>query len=279
MPRAPRPGRRLLPDRVVACLVACLLACTLALTGCGDGGSSSVDPGQVDSTTVPELGACRVLTRDDLDQASNATRTVPCTQRHNAQTFAVGSLPVRFAHAAYDDPRLGRWAFATCTQRFIRFTGADDSLAMRTILTWAWFRPSQGAWDHGARWYRCDVVGGGDRTKELLDLPTTAKGLLLGQPQDRWMVCADGATVDGSVKVPCTQQHTWRAVSTIKVGEPGDPYPGDQVVERKTKDFCSDQVGAYLGYPVDYDYGYSWFHAAEWRAGNRRSVCWARTES
>ena len=37
---------------------------------------------------------------------------------------------------------------------------------MRTVLSWAWFRPSEEAWDQGARWYRCDVVGGGDQSKE-----------------------------------------------------------------------------------------------------------------
>ena len=45
-----------------------------------------------------------------------------------------------------------------------------------------------------------------------------------------------------------------------------------------TRDFCSDSVGAWLNYPVDYDFGYTWFHEAEWEAGNRRSVCWAKTE-
>jgi hypothetical protein len=44
-----------------------------------------------------------------------------------------------------------------------------------------------------------------------------------------------------------------------------------------TRDYCSDSVGAWLNYPVDYQYGYTWFHEAEWEAGNRRSVCWAKT--
>jgi hypothetical protein len=38
-------------------------------------------------------------------------------------------------------------------------------------------------------------------------------------------------------------------------------------------------VGAFLDYPVDYDFGYSWFHEPEWTSGNRRSVCWARMTS
>jgi hypothetical protein len=93
---------------------------------------------------------------------------------------------------------------------------------------------------------------------------------------DRWLVCAAGPTVSGSVKVPCTQPHDWRAVTTISLGGQDDDYPGDRAVEVKTRDFCSKSVGAWLNYPVDYDYGYTWFHKAEWEAGNRRSVCWAK---
>ena len=78
-------------------------------------------------------------------------------------------------------------------------------------------------------------------------------------------------------KVPCTEPHQWRAVTTIKLGEPDDPYPGDRIVEVTSRDYCSDSVGAWLNYPVDYQFGYTWFHEAEWQAGNRRSVCWAKT--
>ena len=66
-------------------------------------------------------------------------------------------------------------------------------------------------------------------------------------------------------------------MTTIVLGDPEDDYPGDRLVEVRTRDFCSRSVGAWLNYPVDYDYGYTWFHEAEWEAGNRRSICWART--
>ncbi len=81
-----------------------------------------------------------------------------------------------------------------------------------------------------------------------------------------------------SKKVPCTEKHDWRAVTAIKLGKPSDPYPGDRLVQVKTRDYCSDWVGAWMNYPVGYEFGYTWFHEAEWRAGNRRSVCWAKTD-
>ena len=61
------------------------------------------------------------------------------------------------------------------------------------------------------------------------------------------------------------------------LGKKADAYPGDRLSEVRTRDFCRASVGAFLSYPLDYDFGYTWFHAAEWKAGNRRSVCWART--
>jgi hypothetical protein len=261
-------------------VVPLLLATLLVLSACSSDPDlgENADPAQVDTVEVPELGACRVLTPADVARASNATRTVDCAAKHTAQTYAVGPLPDQFEDADYDDQALGAWAYAACSKRFMAFLGADESLVMRSLVSWAWFRPSEKAWGEGARWYRCDVVGGGEQTKAYAELPETAEGLLLGRPDDDWMVCASGPTVTNSVKVPCSQPHDWRAATTIKVGEKGDAYPGDRLVQVTTRDFCSDSVGAWLGYPVDYDVGFTWFHEAEWKAGNRRSVCWARTD-
>ncbi|WP_201931577.1 septum formation family protein [Nocardioides donggukensis] len=247
------------------------------LAGCTSEADPAVDPEQVDSVAEPELGACRMLTPEDVAAPSNATRTVDCEDEHTAETYAVGTLPDKFADSDYRDAALGKFAYKTCGKGFEKFLGGDESLVMRTVLSWAWFRPSENAWAEGARWYRCDVVGGGEQSMEYSTLPTTAKGLLLGRPADRWMVCAQGPSVAGSVKVPCSQKHAWRAVTTIKVGLDTDDYPGDRLVEVRTNEFCSDSVGAWMNYPVNYDYAYTWFREAEWEAGNRRSVCWAKT--
>lgn len=263
-----------LVGRAVAPLLVSLAALTL-LTGCLGLGSQRRAAADA---AVPDIGACRVLTPADVTRPTNDSPTVDCTRPHTAQTFAVDTVPAALAHASYDDSRVAAYAYRFCTAQFIDFTGADESLAMRTILSWAWFRPSTAAWANGARWFRCDVVGGGDHATRYVDLPTQTKGLLLGRPKDQWMVCADGATVAGGVKVPCDQKHTWRAVTTIVLGSATDPYPGDTLVQQRTKDFCSKSVGAWLDYPVDYTFGYSWFQRPEWDAGNRRSVCWARTD-
>jgi hypothetical protein len=248
------------------------LAACVILTGCGDGNATPAA-----DKKAPALGACRVLTPEDVAKPANSSKVVECSAEHTAETFAVGDLPDEYDDVDYDDEELGAWAYKTCTKQFKDFLGADDSLVMRTVVSWAWFRPSEDAWDDGARWYRCDVIGGGEQSREYIDLPTSSKGLLLGRPKDTWMVCASGETVSGSVKVPCTETHNWRAVTTISLGDAKEAYPGDRLSEVTTRDFCSKSVGAWLNYPVDYEFGYTWFHEAEWNAGNRRSVCWAKT--
>ncbi len=263
---------------VLRALALCL-GTLLLVSGCSDDTDPDIDQDQLDAVEPPQIGACRMLEPEDTDsQASNATKTVECSEDHTAETYAVGPLPAAFDEADYDDPALGNYAYRTCSSAFERFLGANESLVMRTVVSWVWFQPSEKAWDEGARWYRCDVVGWGEFSKEPVLLPVTAKGLLLGDPDDAWMVCAEGP-LEGSVKVPCSQPHNWRAVSTVQVGEEKDPYPGDRKVEVLSDEFCSEQVHAWLGYPVaDYEYGYTRFHEAEWEAGNRRSVCWASTD-
>ena len=250
-----------------------VLALVLAASACGNALRQDT---AADRRTPPDLGSCRDLAADDLDQPSNASPVVACSKRHTAQTFAVGTLP-RDTGTSYADRRHGRFVFDTCSKAFREFLGIDESLAMRVQLSWAWFRPSKRGWDRGARWYRCDVVGGTDGAKKLRALPEEAKGLFSSDLPDAWLTCARGATVVRSTKVPCSESHDWRAVTTIKVGQPQDAYPGDRIVQVRSRDRCSDWIGAWLHYPPDYDYGYTWFHEPEWDAGNRRSVCWAKT--
>lgn len=255
-----------------------LLPLTL-LAGCGgeDTAPAGADPAQVDATATPQSGACRNLSATDTTQPSNATRLVSCTEPHNAETYAVGALPERFAHSDVDDPELDVWAYQTCGSALRDHLRTTESVAMRSVLGWVWFRPSAKAWDAGARWFRCDVIGGAPGSRRTLDLPTTTAGLL-ARPDDHWMACARGSSPARGAKVPCSQPHSWRAVTTIKVGEPEDAYPGDAAVAKKTKDFCASSVAAWSKYPTDYDYAYTWFGEREWHAGNRRSVCWARTD-
>lgn len=259
-------GRRLVLSLGVA---AAALALVSACAG-PFGGETSAD-----RLTPPQLGTCRDLTPEHLTAPSNATDPVPCSTDHTAQTFAIGTLPTETG-SAYDDKRHGEHVYAACQKAFGEFLGADESVALRSRLSWAWFRPSEKGWTNGARWYRCDVIGGPAGATRLKDLPSDARGMFSTELPDAWMTCARGGTVATGVKVDCTEKHDWRAVTTVKIGQPTDPYPGDRIVEVRSRDFCKDSVGGWMHYPPDYDYGYTWFREAQWSIGNRRSICWAR---
>lgn len=245
----------------------------------GNGSDASEDSSEAAGSRAarmagaPEVGACRVLTADDVAEPSDDSETVPCEEDHTAETFHVGTLA---ADAAYDDPELAAEVYDACQKRWVRFTGANESLALRTVLSWAWFRPTEEQWDEGARWFRCDVVGGLDRPDGLITLPASSKGVLLGIPPDRWMACVNADTVQEAPVLPCTEEHTWRAVSTIVVSEK-KAYPGSRLVEVLSRDYCSDSVLAWLDYPPQYDFGYTYFGEPEWEAGTNRAICWART--
>lgn len=254
-------------------LVGVVLLSVSALAGC----AAPLQPKTpADQTAIPPLGACYLLTPAQTDQPSHAGEPVDCAKPHTSQTFATGALP-KSTGAQRKAAAHGRWVYRTCSAAFAKFIGADESLAMRVQLSWAWFRPSQRGWDEGARWYRCDLLGGPDGAKSYANLPKTARGLFSEESPEQWLTCAVGSSVIGSRKVPCSEQHDWRAVTTIKLGPPDAPYPGDRISEVRTRDYCSDSVGAWMNYPLEYQFGYTWFHEAEWNAGNRRSVCWART--
>jgi hypothetical protein len=262
-------SRRALPLRAIALVLAASL-----LSGCG---SEDAPDAESVAVSAPADGACRVLTPDDVAESHNESPVVDCAEPHTAQTFAVGALPTTYDDAEQDDPRLGEFAYRTCSERFLQFLKANESTVMRTVLSWAWFRPSPAAWERGARWYRCDLVGGGEQSASYVDLPEDAAGLLDGLPDDRWMACVAGLNVPGAPRIPCSEEHTWRAVTTIKLGGPEDPYPGDRLAEVKTRDYCQISVFYWLTSPESYDFAYTFFHEAEWETGNRRSVCWAKT--
>lgn len=253
---------------------AALLAVLVLMSGC-DGPSPEAEPS--DHAEPPTLGACRDLTPEDVTAPTDDSPPVPCTEEHTAETFLVGEVPASTGRT-YDSRTHGSHVHRACSQAFQRFLGADESLAMRTRLSWAWFRAPEEAWNEGARWFRCDVVGGKSEDAAFRPLPTTAKGLFTDEEVSAWMTCASGEVLAEAEKLDCSSPHDWRAVTAIKIGRPDEAYPGDRISEVRARDGCSDWVGAWLNYATDYEYAYSIFHEAEWKAGNRRALCWARTD-
>lgn len=253
------------------------VALLLVLNACSPVNASGDKGG--DPVVAPTLGACRVLVPQDLARPTNNTDAVACGSPHTAENFLVREFPQRLAaRADVEDPALGAYVYKVCSERFQAFLDSDESTVMRSMLSWAWYRPTEKAWRQGARWYRCDVVSGTEHSEQLRQLPKTTEHVLLGEPEDEWMACANGDTVADSPKVPCSEPHSWRAVTTIQLGGEDDAYPGESDVRARTEEYCGSSVVAWLDYPVDYDFGYTFFGRADWLGGNRRSICWAKTQ-
>jgi len=229
-----------------------------------------------DSLNAPANAFCRVLTVADLSARTNDSVVVPCDTPHTDQTIKVATFPASVG-TDYQANAVGAYAYRTCAPAFETYLGATDSLVLRIQLSWAWFGPSADAWKRGARWFRCDVVGTPPDQSSMTNIPEGLQNLLIGFPPDRWLTCATGPVFSTRTEVSCAQPHSWRAVTAIKLGQPNDPYPGDHLSEIRAKNYCSDAIAAYFSYANTYEYGYTVFHAAEWKAGNRRAVCWAKT--
>ena len=230
--------------------------------------------GQVDAVEAPELGACRVLTPDDVAQPSNATRIVDCARAaHRPDLRGRRSCPPRCDDAAYDDPT-ARARSPTRPARRSSCSSSAPTRASRCAPSSAGrgSGPREQAWDDGRpvvplrRRRRRRPEQGSTST-----CPTDAKGLLLGKPDDRWLVCASGRhggrLGEGPV-LPAARLARGHHDQARRAERPLPRRPARAGAAPATT--APSSVGAWLGYPVDYDFGYTWFHEAEWKAGNRR---------
>ena len=107
----------------------------------------------------PEVGACRGSSPATSPSRATTTATVTAPRPHRGDVRR-RRLPGQLRRRRRTTTRPS----ATTASR--PATGSRSSPAptrasrCAPCCRWAWFRPIEDAWDEGARWYRCDVVGG-----------------------------------------------------------------------------------------------------------------------
>ena len=107
---------------------------------------------------LPKVGACRVLTLDDITPASNETPIVPCSEPHTSVTMAVGTFTAaQITNKRLADGTIGNLALQRCTDEWKKTVGGTVSSQHTSLLGLAYFLPNQIQLSNGARWYRCDV--------------------------------------------------------------------------------------------------------------------------
>jgi hypothetical protein len=237
---------------------------------------SSTPPVQTPAT--PQARACYRLRFDELTEPSNASRPVPCSGRHDAQTIHVGRLDTVVAgHAvSVDSDRVLHQLSSECPRRFRAYVGGTRQDRDLSRLAVVWFAPTLAQGDRGADWFRCDVVAlaGQDALFPLPPAHRLAK-ILDGPDGAAYGLCGTAEPGDADFsRVICARRHSWRAVSTIPL--PGSrAYPGQRAVRSSGDETCRDRVRADAADPLKFRYGWEWPTREQWQRGQRFGYCWA----
>lgn len=224
----------------------------------------------------PRTGVCHAMSYDEAVAPTAAPDRVPCDRPHTAETFAVGSLDTEVDGRllTVDSAHVRTQVATRCPELLARFVGGTDEQRRLSMIRPVWFTPTVEESDAGADWFRCDVVALA-RDGELLRVSGSLRGVLDHEAgRDRFGVCGTAEPgTDEFVRVACTRPHTWRALRTVDLGT-GD-YPGEDVVGRAGEAPCRSAAEAVAEDPLDFQWGYEWPTAEQWRHGRTWGLCWA----
>jgi Septum formation len=270
------------------------------LAGCsGSGGTAATDTtttdtsgtkatgGPTKSTTVvpppdaPKVGECRKLTYTDIGLYSNDTLPSDCKDPHTSFTFSVPTLPadIAFEGVQIKNDAVQTAASQACRDAFMHYIGGSAATRALSRLTVTYFLPDQQGFDAGAHWVRCDVIAI-QSSNSLGDLPNELAGIL-NDPSvlTKYGVCSRGTPGDASsLLVMCTQDHDFRALTAIRLGELDAPYPGEHVAAGH-KGECEDFVANALGVTGGFTYAWTYPSSGDWADGQRFGYCWNESSS
>ena len=262
-----------------------LLALTLgACSPDGSAGDTSDDaaaqPTETTSSSTapvrPQVGECHRLSVDELLGSADTESPVGCRDEHTSETVHVGTFTAAAAGqpGALTGDKANQVAARTCRTNAASYLGTEPGRLWLTRVEIFWFVPTPAQVDAGADWLRCDVVvlERGDR---LMALPTSMEDALRKAGDDRYALCGTARPgAEDFERVVCSERHSWRAISTISVGE-GERYPGPQAARSAGEERCQGEARAAQDGALRYDYGWEWPTKAQWESGQRHGYCWA----
>ena len=189
----------------------------------------------------PVVGACRVLTAADIEPSSNNTPTVPCSSPHTSVTIAVESFPAaQITNKNLSSGALGNQALQRCTAAWKRTVGGNRTSQHTALLGLAYYLPNQVQLSKGARWFRCDLVLGGQDGLPLQNLPAKVDGLLDPPVPESVQACRTTPDFTTGHAVPCDQHHVLKAIGTA-------PLPGGTTFPGQAALACGERQGVHPG--------------------------------
>ena len=255
-----------------------LVVFVLLAAGCSSGASSAEGIGL--GPGAPVVGTCRVLTLADIAPATNQTPAVSCRSPHTAVTISVGGFRrSRVTNANLSDGTLGNDALKRCTASWRRTVGGDTASQQLSVVGLAYYLPTSAELSKGARWYRCDLVIGGQDRMRLQDLPAHVAGLLDGPLPDSLRACRTAPDFQTGHQVACSSPHVLRAVGITALPNRAS-YPGQAALKAASAKGCLPVVRRWLKGKDNGGIAYQWPDATSWRLlGDRTATCWTVTTS
>lgn len=270
-----RPARRRGNRLATAARLAGVLSVALALSAaCSADDEPPPDPVGLGPNT-PVVGACRVLTVADIEPASNETPTVACASPHTSETIAVGGFrAAEVTNASLSNGSLGNRALTRCTTAWREIIGGDTAAQHTSVVGLAYYLPNQEELSQGARWYRCDLVIGGQDGLPLQELAGPAEHLLEGTVPDSLRACRTTSDFVTGREVTCDRPHVLRAVGTAPLPDVAT-YPGQEALRKASAARCSRVIARWLHGRIDGGDAYQWPDRTGWEVlRDHTATCW-----
>jgi len=284
-------------DRLVraaprAAAVAVALALGMLAAGCSGSTSSTADAGPsavLPSSTAtsaatssaprptprpdppPPERACYRLGYDDALAPTISKKPVPCTGRHTAVNFYVGTYA---ENLAVDGAAVHRLVSTQCPKRFATFAGGSLEDRRLSLLRTVWFTPTVQQAALGARWYSCVALAIRDSRSLAVLTARVAGALDDADGRAHYGLCATAEPGSaGFEQRICSAPHSWRSLQTVPF--PPGHYPGVARVRSAGQTICKDAGHDVASDPLSYRWSYQWPTLAQWRGGQTYGICWA----
>lgn len=269
-----RPSRRRPSSQALAARLCGVLSVgAVLLTACS--GDAAPKPPTGPGPGLPVVGACRVLTAADIEPSSNNTPTVPCSSPHTSVTIAVESFPAaQITNKNLSSGALGNQALQRCTAAWKRTVGGNRTSQHTALLGLAYYLPNQVQLSKGARWFRCDLVLGGQDGLPLQNLPAKVDGLLDPPVPESVQACRTTPDFTTGHAVPCDQHHVLKAIGTAPLPG-GTTFPGQAALRAASAKRCTQVITKWLHGRANGGDAYQWPDQIGWNVlHDHTATCW-----